>query len=270
MELVGSEVVVCELRSRAELNGVRGRVISYDASRERCSVRLEGFQDFLIKPANLASFVKVAAALHPFSFTETSFALAATALLQQHYVIVDHALRGGIENLLSSLHEMHQRGELQLGDIAGGRAAATYSRITGTPLPRGDHMRWLSKHDVSQHVAVQEALATLDEFVAGIARAPALASELKGCRLCRHDDEVQATCYLDGARYVRHVDNNDDAAGRRRLDGLRSGRRVTCILYANPSWKAGDGGELRLYPIGSDAVDVQPLANRLVVFWSDE
>jgi Rps23 Pro-64 3,4-dihydroxylase Tpa1-like proline 4-hydroxylase len=31
-------------------------------------------------------------------------------------------------------------------------------------------------------------------------------------------------------------------------DAAVDGRRVTAILYLNPGWRPGDGGELRLYP----------------------
>lgn len=48
---------------------------------------------------------------------------------------------------------------------------------------------------------------------------------------------AMATCYPGGgAKYIKHVDNPDD-----------NGRRLTLILYLNPAWTAGDGGELRLY-----------------------
>jgi hypoxia-inducible factor (prolyl hydroxylase) len=99
---------------------------------------------------------------------------------------------------------------------------------------------------------------------------------MEGCApLCR--EEVQLTCYPGGgAQYVRHVDNNDtDAAGKRR----RGGRHVTAIFYPNLDWREGDGGALRLHVDGggdaaagsADAspVDVSPVGNRLVCFWSD-
>ena len=82
----------------------------------------------------------------------------------------------------------------------------------------------------------------------------------------------QVARYADGARYVRHSD-----VGPQTPD-----RRLTCILYLNPDWKKEDGGELRLYlPIGTshasaqgsqghtNACDVAPLMNRLVIFRSE-
>ena len=107
-----------------------------------------------------------------------------------------------------------------------------------------------------------------DAAVASLQASPFLANEWKRGESDEEmpqplkRDEMQVTCYPGGgARYVRHVDNNTD-----------NGRRVTCILYANPMWEDGDGGELRLYPtngLPTDVVDVAPLHNRLVLFWSD-
>lgn len=72
-----------------------------------------------------------------------------------------------------------------------------------------------------------------------------------------------------GSRYPRHYDNavwdNDDV------------RKLTTILYLNPNWKEGDGGEIRLFvknDEGGDAtvktVDLSPVGGRLLLFWSDE
>jgi len=69
------------------------------------------------------------------------------------------------------------------------------------------------------------------------------------------------TCYPGGgAKYVKHVDNPDN-----------NGRRITLILYLNPSWREGDGGELRLYGGEGEQgyTDVPPLMNRAVIFYSD-
>lgn len=48
-------------------------------------------------------------------------------------------------------------------------------------------------------------------------------------------------------------------------------RKVTAIFYLNDQWKAGDGGELRLYPFPSRrSVDISPMDRRLVLFNSTE
>jgi len=89
-----------------------------------------------------------------------------------------------------------------------------------------------------------------------------------------------------GSKYPRHVDN---------VSGIHVGskdlRKLTAILYLNPSWTSGDGGELRIYLgvpesdrkkiVGekdykenkesetSAFVDLSPVGGRLVLFYSD-
>jgi hypothetical protein len=69
--------------------------------------------------------------------------------------------------------------------------------------------------------------------------------------------------------FPRHCDNPDS-----------NGRLLTAILYLNPDWAAGDGGELQLTQTrlnGTDVTEKQlqrvvvipPLMNRLLLFWSD-
>jgi len=80
-----------------------------------------------------------------------------------------------------------------------------------------------------------------------------------------------------GSKYPLHIDNPQ---------GLAAGdtRKLTCILYLNPDYRDGDGGELRIILDGSDddddgepprtkstqSVDLAPLGGRLLLFWSDE
>ena len=97
---------------------------------------------------------------------------------------------------------------------------------------------------------------------------------------------MQLTCYPgDGTQYVRHVDNNADADADARAAagggatgggaGRRGGRDLTAIYYANLGWEVGDGGALRLHTRGDEEggeveVDVPPVGNRLVCFWSNQ
>jgi len=39
-------------------------------------------------------------------------------------------------------------------------------------------------------------------------------------------------------------------------------RKLTCLLYLNPGWQEGDGGELQLVPFLSTPVLVRPLMDR--------
>jgi len=51
--------------------------------------------------------------------------------------------------------------------------------------------------------------------------------------------------------------------------GPPNNRAITCLLYMNPSWKPGDGGELVLQPFLAPAETIAPTMDRLVLFKSD-
>lgn len=46
-------------------------------------------------------------------------------------------------------------------------------------------------------------------------------------------------------------------------------RKVTCLVYLNPKWTDGDGGELVLQQFGGETVVIPPLHDRMVLFFSD-
>ena len=51
--------------------------------------------------------------------------------------------------------------------------------------------------------------------------------------------------------------------------GPPSRRKLTCLVYLNPSWAEGDGGELELVPWLASPVRIPPLGGRVVLFRSD-
>ena len=46
------------------------------------------------------------------------------------------------------------------------------------------------------------------------------------------------------------------------------GRRVTAIFYLNDTWQPCDGGQLQLFPLPDPPVQIDPIADRLVLFSS--
>jgi 2OG-Fe(II) oxygenase superfamily len=66
-----------------------------------------------------------------------------------------------------------------------------------------------------------------------------------------------------GSTYPMHIDNPE---------GIAAGdtRKLTCILYLNPDYQEGDGGELQIVLAPDRTVDLTPQGGRLVAFWSDE
>jgi hypothetical protein len=51
--------------------------------------------------------------------------------------------------------------------------------------------------------------------------------------------------------------------------GRPNKRQLTCLVYLNPNWKQGDGGELQLIPFLKKEINIPPLFNRMVIFYSD-
>ena len=77
--------------------------------------------------------------------------------------------------------------------------------------------------------------------------------------------ESHFALYEPGAFYARHV------------DAFRGGRNrvLSTVLYLNDSWRAGDGGELAIYPPDAQAdaspsLLIEPLMNRTAIFLSEE
>ena len=77
--------------------------------------------------------------------------------------------------------------------------------------------------------------------------------------------KAMAACYPgNGARYVKHVDNDENHA-------LCRTRVLTALIYLN-DWQKGDGGELALFQADDPNQlrrTVTPVQNRLLLFWSD-
>lgn len=74
--------------------------------------------------------------------------------------------------------------------------------------------------------------------------------------------EAHYALYPPGAFYRRHFDSFRGAANR----------MVSLAVYLNRDWRARDGGELVLYPPGSDEqmARIVPRAGTLVMFMSEE
>ena len=95
-----------------------------------------------------------------------------------------------------------------------------------------------------------------------------LRSKVEDLRNVTSRSKAMLTCYggssgeEDGGRYTKHVDN-----------GNANGRRLTAIYYLNSEWKRDFGGALRLYSHieeESSFIDVEPEADRLILFYSDK
>jgi SM-20-related protein len=113
---------------------------------------------------------------------------------------------------------------------------------------RGDHIQWLDKTSAAE--AAKIYLNRLGDLIQYLNQS--LFLSLK-------DYEVHMTVYPAGTFYKRHLDQfkSDDH------------RKLSVICYLNNNWKEEHGGQLRMY-LPDRALDVLPIAGRLVCFRSDQ
>jgi SM-20-related protein len=81
------------------------------------------------------------------------------------------------------------------------------------------------------------------------------------------DYECMFAHYPQGAFYQKHVD-----AFKQPVHQKGNNRKVSTVLYLNPNWQPGDGGELLLYEHNQDLPfkSISPELGRLVVFLSED
>eukprot|EP01126_Amoeba_proteus_P019874 TRINITY_DN2034_c0_g1_i5.p1 TRINITY_DN2034_c0_g1~~TRINITY_DN2034_c0_g1_i5.p1 ORF type:complete len:162 (-),score=28.05 TRINITY_DN2034_c0_g1_i5:403-888(-) len=126
---------------------------------------------------------------------------------------------------------------------------------------RSDHILWLNSLFDTSFDDLPD-VDTLRELVRNLDRVRLELNE--DVNFDCHQTQTQLTCYPgEGARYVRHLDSNKNSGGQRRL---------TLLYYLNLDWKAGDGGELRIFEKDEDGiekfVDVKPTGDTFLVFQS--
>ncbi|HEY0963877.1 MAG TPA: 2OG-Fe(II) oxygenase [Pseudomonadales bacterium] len=166
----------------------------------------------------------------------------AAALATQGYCIVDDALPPALAKDLASACAAAPPAAFRAAGI-GRRESRQHDSTV-----RSDAIRWLDAA-VDPDALYLQATETLR------------ASLNRKLFLGLFDYECHYARYAPGACYRRHV---DAFAGQKN-------RVLSTVLYLNPDWREGEGGELVLYE--GDAAEalqrVLPLFNRLVVFLSE-
>lgn len=114
---------------------------------------------------------------------------------------------------------------------------------------RTDHVIWLREEEIT--VCQQKYLDRLEE----------MRSELnRNLYLGLFDFEGHFAVYSEGGFYKPHLDRHRESPDR----------LVTVILYLNPDWQPGDGGELKLWTTPGDRegdfVTIEPRMGTLVCF----
>jgi len=203
---------------------------------------------------------------------QDNLAALAHTLGSNLHAIVDSFLPVALATAVgASVRKLARDGLLEPGEIEGGLK----------PKVRGDSMRWMKVTGLPpKEPTTEDALGLfahrLDVAMAGLCSDM---PSLQGVELLR--DRAMVACYPGGGTgYARHIDG---------MKGGQNGSRVlTAILYLNPEWAPGHGGELLLH-IGDGSgvggsvaagsgvaqrentgpIEVAPLHNRLLIFYSD-
>lgn len=174
------------------------------------------------------------------------FARIVKAIRQQGYAVVDNIF--DLLSLHGILADIHRR-ENEFKQAGVGRQ----DDYQLNPFVRGDHICWLDLNT--------PLLEDYQQFIEGLRLA--INRELF---LGLFDYECHYAVYPDGAFYRRHLDA---------FKG-ESNRRLSTVLYLNPDWQNGDGGELQMYEPGEFTdfplpfLSIEPLFGRMVFFLSEE
>ena len=156
-------------------------------------------------------------------------------------------------DILNEVKQLHNSGAFQDGQLSGGKTASDSEQKFTEQRIRGDKITWLEGNE--KHTPnIVKLIDFVDTLVICCNNLP------NGINEYRIEGRAKAmvACYPgNGTGYTRHVDNPDG-----------DGRCLTVIYYLNQGWSEVNGGKLRIYRETSH-VDVEPILNRLLMFWSD-
>jgi hypoxia-inducible factor (prolyl hydroxylase) len=179
-----------------------------------------------------------------------------------HYCVLDGFLGDvALRELRGEIESLHTNGTMKSGVLAGGTTGKNLSYVH--EKVRGDLVHWM---DPTDHGFTQMPIymKKVDTLISELGQWCDALTNIK------NRSKAMVTVYPGGgAHYVKHCDNHCHSG-----DGENcNGRRLTTLLYLNPDWEPGDGGELKIYhpaPRHSETkAVVSPIGDRLVVFWSD-
>lgn len=197
--------------------------------------------------------------LMPTTVGEADRAAAAASLDNKGYAILDGVMGADTSLALreQGLRLYNEQPSTFHGGAVGGGADGDGDRYSVAAV-RGDAMAILESGD-SRIPLLQPLVDRFDALVQHLAAIGSGAcEELK--RVDHRSKPMLAIYPGKGSRYMRHIDNPDG-----------NGRLLTCLYYLNAGWRAGDGGELRLWHADGETpmATIPPLLDRLVLFWSD-
>ncbi|OQR81458.1 hypothetical protein THRCLA_23366 [Thraustotheca clavata] len=174
-------------------------------------------------------------------------------LMENGYAIIDNFLSEGWANaLLAEVQFLQHANLLEKNKTQFPKANGTVAQFEKPNIYEAD----LHNATVRQQVPELDALFHQDDLCYALATHTKLdlIPGTQGKTL-----KVQYNAGFGGC-FPCHYDN----------PGRPNKRKLTCLLYLNPSWAPGDGGEIQFYPfLAREPITLAPLMNRLVIFSSD-
>jgi SM-20-related protein len=173
----------------------------------------------------------------------TAFETLIHSYIENQVGIADHFLQDRLAiDLRARLSSLYATNSLQTGGTGNDEG------LVVDTLRRSDLIYWLDREH--GNACENEFLTLMDHFVAYLNST---------CYTGITGYEFHFTMYRPGAFYRRH------------LDQFRSdpSRKYSMIIYLNPNWITGDGGQLRIYQKNSE-YNISPTGGRGILFKSSE
>ncbi|WAR18974.1 EGLN1-like protein [Mya arenaria] len=181
--------------------------------------------------------------------------IAMNTLNHKGYCVIDGLFaKKHLSNAQTDINKCMDSNRFRAGQLNGGRTSGEEDKLVVNAEIRNDKIMWLEGNEEDMP-GICRIVSKMDDII----------TEMNHFLVNKYDisgrTKAMVACYPgNGSYYRRHVDN-----------ATQDGRVITCITYLNENWDVEkDGGVLRILPAGSDDyVDVAPLANRMLFFWSD-
>ena len=173
-------------------------------------------------------------------FTEEQYITWMDELAENDYVVVDDFIDTGLYDKIASFFEE----KMEMNDLEKA-GIGSLGLHTIDKKVRGDYVYWLNP---DLDVALTPYFKMIDELMIQIKRL---------CFVSLSDFECHLAYYPAGTFYKKHVDQFKE----------RNNRMISFVVYLNPDWQQGDGGELVIYK-DDKTITVAPIKSRLILFKS--
>ncbi|XP_020903381.1 egl nine homolog 1 [Exaiptasia diaphana] len=158
------------------------------------------------------------------------------------------------ESILHEVITLDNTGIFKDGQLSGGLTSSENAEKYSEKKIRGDRITWVEGKEHNVNNIREIYMSKVDDLVL---QCNGTSRKLGGYDI-QGRTKAMVACYPgQQTGYIKHVDNPDG-----------DGRCLTVLFYLNKGWTEENGGKLRIFKTNRN-YDVEPLFNRLVLFWSD-